>query len=72
MDDFQQDCAHVASQFLAEPSNARSEDTMTRKRWARGLIAFYACILLAGATTIGVAQLVNSTEHHASLQTSAR
>jgi hypothetical protein len=72
MDDFQQDCAHVASQFLAEPANGTSEDTVTRKRWARGIVAFYVCVLLAGATAIGFTQHVSSSEQHASLQTNAR
>ena len=70
MHDFQQDCAHVASQFLAEPANGTSEDT--RKHWARGIVVFYACVLLAGATAIVVTQHVSSPEQHASIQASAR
>ncbi|WP_210352160.1 hypothetical protein, partial [Bradyrhizobium rifense] len=70
MDDFQQDCAHVTNQFLAEPANSTSEDRGTRKRWARGVIAFYACVMLAGATAIAVTQHVTSPEQHASLQAS--
>lgn len=72
MDDFQQDCAHVASQFLAEPANGTSEDTVTRKHWARGIVVFYACVLLAGATAIVVTQHISSPEQHASIQASAR
>ncbi|WP_426614665.1 hypothetical protein [Bradyrhizobium sp. McL0616] len=72
MDYFQEDCAHVANQFEAEPTKSTNEeDRITRKRWARGLVAFYACVLLAGATAIGVTQYKapsTGTEQHASLK----
>jgi hypothetical protein len=75
MDYFQQDCAHIASQFVAQPTNSTNEDRITRKRWARGLVAFYACVLLAGATAISVTQYKapsSGAEQQASLRTNAK
>lgn len=57
MDYFQQDCAHIANQFSAEPATSTNEDKTTHRRWGQGVLAFYACLLLAGATAIGVTQL---------------
>jgi hypothetical protein len=65
MDDFQQDCAHVVAQFEVKGT---VEDRTTRRRWTRALVAFYACVLLAGAIAIVVTQQATSTEQHASLK----
>jgi hypothetical protein len=64
MDYFQQDCAHIANQ--PEPANSTKEDKTTRRRWARAVAIFYACLILVGATAIGVTHR-NLTEQHASL-----
>jgi hypothetical protein len=76
MDYFAEDSAHVTSDFsLNEPAASNPEDRIIRKRWAKGLLAFYACLLLAGATAIGVYQgmtMSGDTEQHASLGTDVR
>lgn len=76
MDYFLQDSAHVTNSFsLNEPAGSTLEDRLTRKLWARSVLAFYACLFLAGATAIGVRQITsssNGTEQHASLRTDIR
>jgi hypothetical protein len=52
MDYFSEDSAH-SSFSLNEPAESTLEDRTTRKRWARGMLAFYICLFLAGATMIG-------------------
>jgi hypothetical protein len=60
MDYFHEDSANVTNGFsLNEPVGSTLEDKLTRKRWTRGLLALYACLLLAGATTIGVSHRLN-------------
>jgi hypothetical protein len=57
MDYFYGDSANVTNGFsLNKPVGSTLEDKLTRKRWTRGLLAFYACLLLAGATAIGASQ----------------
>ena len=57
MDYFSEDSAHVTNGFsLNEPVASSHEDRITQKRWAKAVLAFYACLLLAGATAIGVSQ----------------
>lgn len=71
MDDFQQDCCHIASQFSAPPPNSTKEDRVTRQRWARGTAVFYACVILAGVTAISVSQYrapLSGSAQHASLK----
>ncbi|TYL91996.1 hypothetical protein FXB40_26445 [Bradyrhizobium rifense] len=76
MDYFAEDSAHVTNNFsLNEPAASDPEDRVTRKRWVKGVLAFYACLLLAGATAIGVYQGVTTSggiEQHASLGTDVR
>jgi hypothetical protein len=73
LDYFSQDSAHVTSGFsLNELAANTPEDTITRKRWAKALVIFYACLFLAGATAIGVHQTMTTsgdTEQHAALHT---
>jgi len=75
MDYFSEDSAHITNSFsLNEPAGGTLEDKKTRKRWTRGLMALYACLLLAGATAITVHQTVtfsSGPEQHASLPTDA-
>jgi hypothetical protein len=55
--DFHGDSVNVTNGFsLNQPVGSTLKDKLTRKRWTRGLLAFYACLLLAGATAIGVSQ----------------
>ena len=55
MDYFSEDSAHVTNGFsLNEPAASTHEDRITHKRWAKAVLAFYACLFLAGATAIGV------------------
>jgi len=71
MDDFQQDCCHIASQFSAQPPNSTKADRATRQRWARGIAVFYACVILAGVTAISVSQYrapSSGSVQHASLK----
>jgi hypothetical protein len=70
MDYFSEDSAH-SSFSLNEPAESTPEDKITRKRWARGVLAFYICLFLAGATMIArQAAIVSSgTEQHVSLHT---
>jgi hypothetical protein len=49
MDYFSDDSAY-SSFSLNEPADSTPEDKITRKRWARGVLAFYICLFLAGAT----------------------
>ena len=75
MDYFRQDCAHIANQFSAEPATSTNEDKTNRRRWGRGMFSFYACLLLAGATAIGVTQfkaLSSDAVQHASMQVKAK
>jgi len=69
MDYFSEDSAHVTSGFsLNEPAASTDEDRNTRNRWAKAVLAFYACLFLAGATAIGVHQSVTTSggiEQHA-------
>jgi hypothetical protein len=70
MDYFSDDSAH-SSFYLNEPAKSTPEDKITRKRWTRGVLAFYVCLFLAGATMIArqTAIFSGSTEQHVSLQT---
>ena len=62
MDHFHQDSATVTNGFSQnEPAGSTLEDKLTRKRWTRGLLAFYACLLLAGTTAIGVSQIMTAS-----------
>jgi hypothetical protein len=73
MDYFLQDSAHVNS--LNEPAQSSLQDKLTRKRWARTVLVFYACLFFAVATAIGVSQIMtssNGTEQQASLRTDIR
>ena len=76
MDYFRQDSSHVTNGFsLNEPAGSTFEDRMTHKRWTRGVLVFYVCLLLDGATAIAARQTVTSpsgTEQHASLRTDVR
>ena len=76
MDYFAEDSAHVTNAFSLNASAASDpEDRNTRKRWANGVLAFYACLLLAGATAIGVYQSTTTSggmEQHATLGTDVR
>jgi hypothetical protein len=76
MDYFAEDSAHVTNGFsLNEPAASNPEDRITRKRWVKGVLAFYACLLLAGATAIGVHQGMTTSgamEQHATLRTDVR
>jgi hypothetical protein len=70
MDYFSEDSAH-SSFSLNEPAESTLEDRTTRKRWARGVLAFYICLFLAGATMIArqTAIFSSGTEQHVSLHT---
>jgi hypothetical protein len=76
MDYFAEDSAHVTNAFsLNESAASDLEDKITCKRWAKGMLAFYACLLLAGATAIGVYQSTTTSggmEQHATLGTDVR
>ncbi len=76
MDYFAEDSAHVTNAFsLSESAASDLEDRITRKRWAKGVLAFYACLLLAAATAIGVYQSTTTSggmEQHATLGTNVR
>jgi hypothetical protein len=75
MDYFRQDSAHVTNQFSIESSGSTADDKLTRKHWVRGLLAFYICLLFAGATAIGASQFKASStdaELHASLRANTR
>jgi hypothetical protein len=72
MDYFSENSAHVTNGFsLDEPDASTLEDRITRKRWVKGLLVFYACLFLAGATAIGVHQSMttSSGQQHATLRT---
>jgi len=61
--------------FPNESAASDPEDRITRKRWAKGVLAFYACLLLAGATAIGVYQSTTTSggmEQHATLGADVR
>jgi hypothetical protein len=70
MDYFSEDSAH-SSLSLNEPAESTPEDKITRKHWTRGVLAFYVCLFLAGATMIArqTAIFSSGTEQHVSLQT---
>ena len=70
MDYFSDDSAH-SSFYLNEPAESTPEDKITRKRWGRGVLAFYVCLFLAGATMIArqTATFSSGTEQHVSLHT---
>ena len=70
MDYFSEDSAH-SSFSLNEPAKSTLEDKITRKRWTRGVLAFYICLFLAGATMIArqTAIFSSGTEQHVSLHT---
>jgi hypothetical protein len=70
-----QDLANVTSGFsLSEPAASTHEDRITRKRWTKALLVFYACLVVVGATAIGVHQMTTSggIEQHATLSTDIR
>lgn len=73
MDYFSEDSAHVTHAILlTEPVGCTHEDRITQKRWAKAVLAFYACLFLAGATAIGAHQSTTTstgTEQHATLRT---
>ena len=73
MDYFSEDCAHVTNGFsLNEPAASTHEDRMTHKRWTKAVLAFYACLFVAGATAIGVHRSMTTSggiEQHATLRT---
>ena len=76
MDYFSEDSAHVTNGFsLNEPAASTHEDRITHKRWAKAVLAFYACLFLAGTTAIGVHQSMTTSggmEQHATLRTDIR
>jgi hypothetical protein len=76
MDYFSEDSAHVTNGFsLNDPASSTQEDRGTHKRWAKAVLAFYACLFLAGATAIGVHQSMTTSggiEQHATLRTDIR
>jgi hypothetical protein len=76
MDYFSQDSAHVTNRVsLTEPAPCTHEDRITQKGWAKAVLAFYACLFLAGATAIGVHQSMTTSsgiEQHATLRTDIR
>ncbi|WFU44382.1 hypothetical protein QA640_19205 [Bradyrhizobium sp. CB82] len=77
MDYFSEDSAHVTHGFsLNDPSASTCEDGITRKRWAKAVLAFYICLFfLGGATSIGVYQSMTMSggiEQHATLRTDIR
>ena len=76
LDNFLQDSAHVTSGFsLSEPAASTRKDRITRKRWTKALLVFYACLFLAGATAIGVHQSMTTSggiEQHVTLRTDIR
>lgn len=67
-----QDSAHITSGLsLSEPATSTHEDRITRKRWTKALLFFYACLALAGATAIGVHRSVTTSgdvEQHVTLR----
>jgi hypothetical protein len=73
VDYFSEDSAHVTHSFsLSEPAASTRDDRITRKRWAKAVLAFYACLFLAGAIAIGVHQSITTSsgiERHATLRT---
>ena len=76
MDYFSEDSAHVTNGFSQnDPAASSPEDRITHKRWAKAVLAFYACLFLAGATAIGVHQSMTTSgglERHATLRTDIR
>ena len=72
-DNFLQDSAHVTSGFsLGEPAASTREDRITRKRWTKALLVFYACLLLAGATAHQSMTTSGGIEQHVTLRTDIR
>jgi hypothetical protein len=72
-----QDLANVTSGFsISEPAASTHEDRITRKRWTKALVVFYACLFLAGATAIGVHHGITASgggiEQHVTLRTDIR
>ncbi|OKO69445.1 hypothetical protein [Bradyrhizobium sp. AS23.2] len=76
MNHFSEDSAHLTHSFsLNKPAASSREDRMTHKRWAKAVLAFYACLFLAGAIAIGVHQSMTTSsgiEQHAALRTDIR
>jgi hypothetical protein len=76
LDYFSQDSAHVTNGFsLNGPAASADEDRITHRRWAKAVLALYACLTLAGATAIGVHQSMTTSggiEQHATLRTDIR
>jgi phage terminase small subunit len=76
MDYFSEDSAHVTNAFwLNEPAASAHEDRITRKRWAKAVLAFYAFLFLAGGIAIGVHQSMTTSggiEQQATLRTDNR
>jgi hypothetical protein len=74
MDDFRQDSAHVTSSFSSsEPAGSTLEDRIARRLWARGALAFYAFLFLAGATATARETVTSSSgTEHVSLRTDVR
>jgi len=51
LDYFSQDSAHVTNGFsLNGPAASTDEDRIIHRRWAKAVLALYACLILAGAT----------------------
>lgn len=70
MDCFHQDSAHLTNRlFSNEAVDSTLEDKITRKRWARGVSAFYVGLFLVGAVSIGVYQTSSGTQRQTSLRT---
>ena len=75
MDYFSEDSAHATNGLSLNDPAASTEDRITHKRWAKAVLAFYACLFLAGATAIGVYQSMTTSggmEQHATLRTDIR
>ena len=76
MDYFAGNSAHVTNAFsLNGPDAGDPEDRITRKRWGKRVLAFYACLLLGGAISISVYQSTTASggmEQHATLSTDVR
>ncbi|WP_426614221.1 hypothetical protein [Bradyrhizobium sp. McL0616] len=76
MDYFSEDSAHVTNGFsLSERAASTDDDSITHRRWAKAVLAFYACVLTAGATAIAVSQSMSTSdgmEQHATLRADIR
>jgi hypothetical protein len=75
MDYFSEDSAHVTNGFSLNDPSSTHEDRISHKRWTKAVLAFYACVFVAGATAIGVHQSMTTSggiEQHATLRTDIR